>query len=194
MRRRHFGVVLNISRARVPPGGFTPPEPCSDGGVLSSGYTCPPPPQPLPSPQVISQLLDVATCTARPQYTMASEAPLLLWRIAYKDPQPAFTYPDEPALGSIASAFGDASEEALLRGALTHTMRATLLDDAAAASAGAHGGGQTPAKSKRAYVPLLQRASMASVAERAEQHERREARKRGRAGEAAPGGTTLPAE
>ena len=126
---------------------------------------------------------------------MASEAPLLLWRIDYKEPHPAFTYPDEPALGPIASAFGAASDDAMLRGALTHTMRTTLLDDAAAASAGAHGGG-TPVKSKRAYVPLLQRASMASVAERAEQHERREARKRGRAASeaGAPGGTTPPAE
>jgi len=124
---------------------------------------------------------------------MASEAPLLLWRIDYKEPHPAFTYPDEPALGPIASAFGAASDDAMLRGALTHTMRTTLLDDAAAASAGAHGGGtSTPVKPKRAYVPLLQRASMASVAERAEQHERREARKRGRAASeaGAPGGTT----
>ena len=44
MRRRHFGAVLNISRARVPPGGFTPPEPCWEGGVLSSGHTSHPPP------------------------------------------------------------------------------------------------------------------------------------------------------
>jgi len=74
-------------------------------------------------PSIVADLLDVEKFPSRPNYEMASEAPLLLYDIAYAGIE--WTY--SPAtLASVAAAWLKAQHDLSLRSAMYHSMRHSL--------------------------------------------------------------------
>lgn len=75
-------------------------------------------------PSTVSELLDLAVYPARPNYEMASDAPLLLYDIGYDDVQ--WVHPAS-ALGSIGAEWREEQRRHMLRAAMLHSMRQSLL-------------------------------------------------------------------
>ena len=76
------------------------------------------------APSIVRELLDIERYPARPQYEMASDAPLLLYSIGYED----VAWVHSPAaLASISELWGEAQRAATLRAAMYHSMRSSLL-------------------------------------------------------------------
>ena len=111
------------------------------------------------APSVVSDLLNLVQTPARPNYEMASDAPLLLYDIGYKS-LPGWTA-DPAAAGAIGEMWADQQRALLLRAGMMHTMRASLPEPIEAAPSD-----RPPPKNKKgdgSYVPLAQRPTHDSV-------------------------------
>jgi tRNA pseudouridine38/39 synthase len=117
------------------------------------------------APTIVSQLLDLQRFPRRPNYEMASEAPLLFYNVEY-DSIPDWE-PDAKAQLAICELWGEQQRSLMLRSAMLHTMRASLTlpegGDAAAvrASYGTVGAGEPRTRSQ--HVPLATRPTHESV-------------------------------
>ena len=131
------------------------------------------------APGIVSELLDLRRYPRRPNYDMASEAQLLLYRIDYGDKLPAWRANPRTDLGNL-EVWGEMQRACMLRGALLHTMRAAVLDasgeadgghagvdDTAEAVAVREGYGTMPPggteRRGRTHIPLAQRPTSESV-------------------------------
>ena len=75
------------------------------------------------APRIVSELLDTARYPRRPNYEIASEAPLLLHDIGYD----ALPWRYSPAaLADVNALWSAQLSEQALRAAMVHTMQATL--------------------------------------------------------------------
>lgn len=74
-------------------------------------------------PEITKGLLDIERFPSRPNYAMASEAPLLLYDIGYDD----LTWPHSPtALAGVAAGWEQSQQGHALRGAMYHSMARSL--------------------------------------------------------------------
>ncbi|KAJ1805091.1 pseudouridine synthase deg1, partial [Coemansia sp. RSA 2598] len=110
--------------------------------------------QHLESPDIVDRLVDVATLTGKPEYEMASDAPLVLADCAFDEKDVSWIYVRDGSRDygnmtvldrTILREWGQISTKAVVAGALLQTLRSTpvplkgegLPDDQAAAAAAA---------------------------------------------------------
>ena len=104
------------------------------------------------APEIISTLLDIERTPRRPNYDMASDAPLLLYRIHYNETGTEWV--TEPnASAAIANLWAEQQRGLMLRSAMLHAMRDTLPETSTRV---AHTSG-------KGHVPLTQRPTHESV-------------------------------
>ena len=115
------------------------------------------------SPEIVTDLLDLEKTPRRPNYEMASDAPLLLYRIHY-DSVPDWGA-DPEAAAAIADLWEENQRSLLLRAAMVHTMRAELPTPAIDPADNPHRrlSQWSSKKSLKAHVPLAQRPTHESV-------------------------------
>jgi len=111
----------------------------------------------LEHPSIVDELLDIAKHPARPNYEIAPDGPLLLYDIGYEGV--AWEY-GAMAAEELAQHWGHAQETLVLRSAMLHAKRASLLTVAASAAPAATAA--SPHKGP-GHVPLLERPTAASV-------------------------------
>ena len=104
------------------------------------------------APEIISTLLDIERTPRRPNYDMASDAPLLLYRIHYDDMGNEWIA-EPTASAAIANLWAEQQRGLMLRSAMLHAMRDTLPETS---SRVAHTSG-------KGHVPLTQRPTHESV-------------------------------
>ena len=107
------------------------------------------------SPEIVTELLDLERYPRRPNYDLASEAPLLLYRIHYNGVIDDWSA-DASAAHGIAELWAEQQRQLMLRSAMVHTMRADVrpLPEAAgpgeARSKGGKGHGARNGRRRRA--------------------------------------------
>jgi tRNA pseudouridine38/39 synthase len=110
--------------------------------------------------EVVQQLLDIDAMPRRPNYDMASDAPLLLYSVHYGGGVDDWS-PDESAAAGLAELWAEQQRALMLRSAMLHTMRSLLPAAAADEAADA-----AVRKSAERHVPLAQRPTAESVFQR----------------------------
>lgn len=112
------------------------------------------------SVEIVPELLDIQRTPRRPNYDMASEAPLLLHQVHYDGVIDDWSA-DPSAASAIAELWAEQQRSLSLRMAMLHTMRASL--PAAEVQAAAEAAVR---KSTERHVPLAQRPTAESVFQR----------------------------
>lgn len=124
--------------------------------------------QGLETPNIVEKLLDIKQVSAKPQYAMAPEAPLLFNGCGFRTSDLEFRQ-SESALAKARTPLQDILEHHLVIGALCHQM---LLGTVTRASAGGPSNNSKPPK----HIPILERQREPSMEERLEREQCRSSR------------------
>lgn len=126
-------------------------------------------------PRVVANLLDIETCPSKPQYSIASEVPLILFEAQFEN-QVEWQYPDSASGDLMKHLQGlwlqQETKSLMLRRAI-EVYQAEASQSLGTASSVALAESLVPGNKPKVYQPLLMRAKCQSLEKRIESVKRR---------------------